>query len=230
MNRPSITVVLSTWAPEGDTGELRMISAKKAVDSYNQFLHYEGELRLHFADDGSQQNGYPQSYLPFHHTRFGAPTFTRQERRGVGASINAGFEKAFAEGGLAMYQQDDWALTAPLDLTPWVDLVQAHKYIGMMRLGPPHPWLTGEIIHDLRGWFMKLDKHHYAYGMRPALYWPSFIEAYGPFAEGVNAFECERMYAERFCEIPGPDIAYALPYPWEHVGRVEVGDVVPDGG
>ncbi len=227
--RPPITVVLSTWAPEGNVGELRMISAKKAVASYHEFLRYEGDLRLHFADDGSQQNGYPQSYKPFHHTRFGEPTFTRQERHGVGASINAGFRRAFAGGGLAMYQQDDWALTAPLDLTSWVDIVTAQPSIGMMRLGPPHPWLTGEIAHTLQGWYMLLDRHHYAFGMRPAIYWPRFFEAYGPFAEDVNAFDCERQYAENFCLTEGPDIAYALPYPWENVGRAEVGDVVPDG-
>ena len=108
-------------------------------------------------------------------------------------------------------------------------MVAQYPHIGMVRLGPPHPWLTGEIVHTTIGWFIHLDRHHYAFGMRPALYWPNFLEAYGRFEEGVSAMECERLYAEKFCNTEGPDIAYALPYPWEHVGRVEVGDVVPDG-
>lgn len=225
--RPPITIVMTTWAPEGDVGKLRIISARQAVDSWQEHLRYDGEIRLHIADDGSQHNGYPQSFRPFQHTRFGEPTFSRQARKGVGASLNAGFRQAFTTGTIALYAVDDWALTAELDLTPWVDIVRKDPSIGMIRLGPPHPDLTGRITHTPIGWYIRLDRHHYAFAHRPALYWPSFYKAYGQFAEGVNAFDCEREYAENFCIASGPDIAYALPYSWEHVGRVEVGGVVP---
>jgi hypothetical protein len=60
------------------------------------------------------------------------------------------------------------------------------------------------------------------------------LDFFGPFDERVSALECERLYNERFAKLDdrlpeyrGPDVVFALPHPWEHVGRTEVGDVTP---
>lgn len=230
--RPPVTIVMTTWAPEGNVGELRVISAKESLASWTQHLLYDGEIHLHIADDGSTHDGYPQDFRPFFNTRFGEPTFSRQERRGVGASLNAGLRQAFERSPLAAYFVDDWALSYDVDLTPWIDLLLKDESIGMVRLGPPHPDLTGVVRHlpKIGGeWGLLLDRHHYAFGHRPAIYHQRFFEFYGYFAEGVNAFVCEQDFAQSFCKISGPEIMYALPYPWKHVGRAEVGDVIPDG-
>lgn len=137
-----------------------------------------------------------------------------------------------AEGGIVGMFVDDWRLDADFDLTPWVDILldddpRNGGPVGMVRLGPPHPWLTGTIQTFPSGWGMRLDRHHYAFGHRPALYHPRMRDAYGPFAEDVSAFECERLYTERWCATPGPDIVLALPSPWHHVESVELAGVEP---
>lgn len=208
-----------------------MSSAREALSSWQQHLLYPaGDVFLHVADDGSVPDGYPERFGPFHDSRFGEPSFSRQERHGVGASLNAGFAEAFKRSPFALYFVDDWALTGDLDLTAWVRILLEDESIGMVRLGPPHPDLTGRVKHTPIGWYLRLDRHHYAFAHRPALYHERFLTAYGAFEEDVNAYDCERIYAERFCKTAGPDIVYALPYPWSHVGTVELAGVQPSGG
>ena len=93
----------------------------------------------------------------------------------------------------------------------------------MVRLVPPHPGITGKVRMFPTGWAFVVDRHHFAFAFRPALYHQRFIDAYGWFSEGTSALECERRYNEHFARTPGPEIIYALPYPWVHVGA-EGGD------
>jgi hypothetical protein len=192
---------------------------------------------LHVADDGSDHEDYkimlgflPNTVVTPDETTFILPwetTFSRQERKGVGASLNAGFDSAFMVSPLAMYVVEDWEMVAPFNLNPWARLLLAEEGIGAVRLGPPHPDLTGTVRHFGPHWAMILDRHHYAFSHRPTLFHKRFFDAYGPHLEGVNAFDCEKEYHERFKKMPGPEIAYALQYPWRHIGIEEVGDVVP---
>jgi hypothetical protein len=71
--------------------------------------------------------------------------------------------------------------------------------------------------------------HHFACGVRPALYHQRFTDAYGWFEERVNVFDCEMSMNQRFCNGTGPDIVLALPHPWEHIGHVEVNAALPGG-
>lgn len=229
---PPVTVVMTTWAPAGNVGTSRVKSAVRALTSWTWQLDYDGPLRLHIADDGSDLD-VPGALAPIAHKAGWDVTCTRQERRGVGASLNAGFEAAWQHGPLVLYAVDDWALTGKMELTPWVRLLLLYEGIGMVRLGPPHPYLTGSVMYlpdidEWNHWCLLLERHHYAFGHRPALYHRRFLEHYGRFAEGVNAFDCERIYTERFNKSPsGPAVALALPHLWQHVGEMEVGDVVP---
>ena len=226
LDRPPVTIVMTTWMPEGPVGESRRRSARAALDSWRLHLDYAGQLRLHIADDGSPVEDLVYA-VGARLDGFWPVSGSRQQRRGVGASLNAGLATAWYASPLAAYFVDDWGLTAPFDLTPWAELLVDDETVGMVRLGPPHPWLTGTVELFAQGWAMRLERHHYAFGHRPALYHKRFFDAYGEFREGVSAFECERLYAEGFCSRPGPDIVYALPYPWLHVGEAEVGDVEP---
>ena len=226
MNLPPITVVTTTWAPEGEVGDARGRVAKRCIASWMECLRYNGELRLHLADDGSEHAVYfnPLAYLEDEGWYISS---SRQERNGVGASLNAGFAQAFKVAPLAMYVVDDWEMVEPFNLNPWARLLLETKDIGAVRLGPPHPDLTGIIKCYQSGWAMVLDRHHYAYSHRPTLFHKRFFQAYGPHDEGLSAMECEDKYNRRFIGTAGPEIAYALQYPWRHVGEAEVGDVTP---
>jgi len=235
---PSLTVVMTTWAPTGPEGYQRATNARMTLNSWQHRLVYEGPLYLHIADDGSMLPEYPASIVDYP-GNFLETTYSRQERHGVGASLNAGFRQAHdLRGGLVLYAVDDWLLLEALDVTPWARLLVERAEIGMVRLGPPHPDLTGRIealTSEWQGWGLRLDRHHYAFGHRPALYHQRMRDVYGPFAEDVNAYECERLYAERFALAArfGPDgpynpgIVLALPHPWLHVTGPEFAGIEP---
>ncbi|MDZ4246457.1 MAG: hypothetical protein U1D67_04975, partial [Dehalococcoidia bacterium] len=195
-----INIVVTTYYPDSELGRMRKAAAQNVMKSWDALV-YEGHLQLIMEDDSV--------------------------RKGVGASLNRGFKRAFQTSPLAMYMVDDWMLNEYYDLDPWVKLIEEHEDIGMIRLGPPHPGLTGKIVHDDNRWYMRLDRHDYVYGMRPALYHKRFFDAYGWFKEGVSAVECEQDYNVRFCDSRGPDIIYALPTPWEHIRTLDLGELQP---
>lgn len=225
-----LTIVMTTYFPPGSDGLLRHEAVDEAVESWADNLSYDGRINLHVADDGSDG---PDLYLDWlrlgaREQVFGTVSRSQQHRHGVGASLNAGFRQAFETSPLVLYAVDDWKLTADLDLTPWANLLMEREDIGMVRLGLPHPWLTGNVEHDAGRWWLNVDRHHFAFGHRPALYHRRMIGTYGWFKEGVNAYDCEIDYNDRFCaaKVP-PGIALAFLHPWEHVESIELAHVEP---
>lgn len=226
-----ITIVMTTYLPDAPTiADLQAVTNRKrdaraAARSWDRYLSYDGERFLHVADDGSREP-------PAIHWPYATPTQSRQEREGVGASLNAGLRVAFERSPLALYAVDDWELTGPLDLTPWANLLLEDESIACVRLGMAHPDLTGRVEHDPRSgeFFMRLDRHHYFFGHRPALYHRRMIDRYGWFATHVNAYDCERIYCERMAQRPGgPDVVLALTHHWRHMGGMELAHIEPRG-
>lgn len=208
-----LTILTTTYYPDTELGRRRYEVALKCVDSWFYNFNYKC-LNIHAADDGSE---------------FKTKYHSRQERKGIGASLNAGFKASFEGSDIVMYIVDDWNLKDKIDLNPWVNLLLNHKTIGMVRLGPPHPDLTGTIKMFQEGFAIVLDRHNYAYSMRPALYHKRFFDAYGWFKEGISCWECERLYNENFCRTQGPDIVYALHVLWEHIDTLQLGELEPMG-
>lgn len=242
MSLPPITIVMTTYFPPGEIGARRAEAAAETLTTWVEHLRYDGELHLHIADDGSDRKHFLK--LPTNHTRhFSSLYGSSQERHGVGASLNAGCRAAFkaSPDGLALYAVDDWTLTAPLDLTLWAQLI-GPAGIGCLRLGPPHPGLTGTVKHwDNHGeidhpgiWWLDLDRHHFAFGHRPALYHRRMFDDYGWFDEDVNAYDCERLYNDRFgMRNAGSSIGLALHHPWKPIAEepeLELAGIDPRDG
>lgn len=223
-----IIVIATTYFPPGPDGALRRRAVSEAVGSWRELLAPPiPSWALHIADDGSDDTSISTlGMLRVSHTR--------QERHGVGASLNAAIA-AHPDADLFAYFVDDWKLTAPFDLTPWAQLLRENADVGMVRFGPPHPDLTGRVRQFpglTQDWALQLDRHHFAFAHRPALYHRRFFDAYGPFAEDVNAYECEREYNDKFCQFRGfgdrsPEIVLALPHPWQHIESVELAGIEP---
>ena len=233
---PPVTIIVATYFPDTEQGRIRKQMASVAVKSWIRYLHYQGPLELHIADDGSElvdykifpytdpMDGYDISQLNVH-----IPvSFSRQERKGVGASLNIALQQAFCKSPLAMIiYNDDVMLRETIDLTPWADLLLKNDDIGAVRLGLPHQGLTGEIVLYPQGYGLKLNKHNFAFTFRPTLFHKRFFDSYGWMLEGETALECERRYNLKFCESEGPDIIYALPIPWEHLWIMDLSDLKP---
>lgn len=220
MPYPLVTIVMTTYFPPKDL--VRKATALTAGISWRQHLkYYSGKINLHIADDGSE-NPVTQGW--------DATTFSQQNRQGYGASMNVGFAKAFESSPLVLHAVDDWAVESDFDITPWVKLLIEREDVGMVRLGPPHPNTSGTIqmlTDDWQGWGLVMDRKGFAFGTRPALYHKRFIDAYGWFTERVSALECERIYNEKFCSTPGPDIVLALPHPWMHLDSPSLSGLEP---
>lgn len=240
MNYPPIGVILTTYIPNGIAGDLRVQAILKTVKSWEDNLQYEGIFRLHHASDQILSTNYLMSnFFEFPFLRWYGQIISTswQDRHGVGASLNAGFKTIWdvTPDALILYAVDDWMLTEPFDLTPWARLLLEREDVGMVRLGPPHPDLTGKIemfTSEWQGWGLRLDRHHYAFGHRPALYHRRMIDDYGWFAEDCSALECERLYNEQFCSKASAgrrysDIVLALQHPWKHLDSVELADLDP---
>ncbi len=224
MSLPPLTIAMTTYFPPGEIGARRRAEAERTVETWDDYLHYDGPVYVHVGDDGSA----PEYSGPLGLGWAEGVTVSRQERHGVGASLNAGCRQAFERDGLALYAVDDWTLTAALDLSLWAELIEGAD-IGALRLGPPHPHLTGTVRHWDNGgqldhpgiWWLDLDRHHFAFGHRPALYHPRLFEAYGWFEEDVNAYDCERLYSLAFNEGAGPSVGLALGHPWIPIAQDE---------
>lgn len=243
---PTITIVMTTFFPDGSVGDARLASAKRALDSWLSYLRYDGRMALHIADDSpggaawqARVNALAKQWQDAALMRLRPPvdeslreevTVSHQSGGGVGASLNRGFTLAWQVSPLALYAVDDWALTHHLSLTPWARLLLRDETVGMVRLGPPHPDLTGTVKHIPEGWMLALDRHHFAFATRPALYHQRLMASVGAFEEGVDAYRAEWAYNARWVAAEHPRIVLALPDAWEHVGTVEVGDLAPVRG
>lgn len=227
---PPITVVVTTYLPDGHAGAMRAIAVNRTLESWLNYLRYNGELCLHIADDGSNE-----PLIRLNEWIHREVTYSRQNRKGVGASLNAGFRRAFETSPLVAYFVDDWALTRTFDLTPWAQLLMEREDVGMVRLGPPHPGIAGRVemfTDNWQGWGLRLWRQGFAFAHRPALYHKRMIDRYGWFAENVNALECEHRYNMVFCSIPDsitmPDIVLALPHPWQHLDTPSLSALEPE--
>jgi len=209
-----VTIITTTYYPDTKAGRNRYSRACECISSWLNNIIFDGIVMTHISDDGSEIKIKYDS---------------RQYRMGVGASLNNGFWEVFKYTDVAMYVVDDWRLNEKLDITPWVNMLRNNKDIGMVRLGPPHPDLTGIIKMFNEGFAIVLDRHNYAYAMRPALYHRRFFESYGWFEEEICCWECERIYNEHFCRTEGPKIVYALPVCWEHIDTLALGQLEPKG-
>lgn len=205
-----ITIVMTTWF----TTKQRIKVAQDTLKSWVKNMQYDGELRLHIADDGSTLSWEPERYWK------GVISYSRQERHGVGASLNAGFRAAYEASPLVFYGVDDWRLDEPFDLTPWAHLLLTKENAGLVRFGPPHPYLRGTIMPYTelwQGWALILERYGLTVGHRPELFHKRFTDYYGMWDENTNAQECERLASVRYADMPnGPEILYALPHPWFH--------------
>lgn len=223
-----ITLVVTTYAPPGDAGEARNLAVRETLTSWMNYLHYHnGGFKVHIADDGSEFPGHVESLQRLLEGHWPV-TVSRQERMGVGASLNAGFREAYLTSPLVFFGQDDWGLFKHCDVTTWAKLLEEEEGIGMIRLGVPHPNIRGYVkFYPGHGYALALDRYGYTYGQRPALYHKRFTDFYGWWEEGESANECERLYLERVNNLVGPNVILAFDYPWVPIESITLSDLVP---
>jgi hypothetical protein len=228
-----VTIALTTYYAR-EHAAARWQAAKVAIVSWYQHLRYEGAIRVHWVDDGSDDQSTLDALGDLARGLGWEWTYTRQQRRGLGASLNAIFAKAT---GPVLYAADDWELLMPFDLTPWVRLLGAYPRwnVGAVRLGMLHPGVTGAMEMGPGCWFLRLEPHNVVCGLlRPSLIGAQFLEAYGPFPEGVSPMVLEQRQNDHYCTVQKtggelPQIVLGLTEPWRHLESVTL-DLIQPGG
>lgn len=228
-----VTIVATTWLPPGNE-RARWDALIRSYQSWQKNLVLTGGLiHLHIADDGSNPDYWDAvTGIASRHWQIGNVSFSRQQRRGVGASLNAGIRTALNNSPIILHAVDDWELLEPLNLTPWVEFMEDPNYdVGMVRFFP-HPDLTGTVRHiPPHGWAVALERHHYVFGFRPCLWHQRFFDALGYFQEGVSSLAAEEDFNLRLTssepKFEGERIWLALPEVWRPIETGSLAEVVP---
>ena len=227
-----LTIVMSTYFPEGKGGEQRAQGAVKCLDNFIKHLVSPEEIRLCVADDGSYHIDYIDSLLLLAEGSWSTHSlYTNSERRGVGGSLNKALD-AIPDADFIMYTTDDWLLTEKLDVTPAIKLLdEGYDYV---RIGPTHPNLNCKTRFSATiGWWFDISGDYgYAFATRPFIAHRNFFKIVGLFDESLNAYETERLYTERVHKYSGNLVlaqigSISLGGPWEHIGEFEVGTINP---
>jgi len=225
-----ISIVVTTYVPPDTT---RADALLMAAESWRSRLCSEGFIDLIVEGDGSPDDAWLRKLEDvWPELRY------ETGRGGVGASLNRGLAKAFERSPIALYAVDDWALTEDFNISPWVQMLEENTQIGCVRLGPPHPGITGTVIaasSNWQGWALRLDPA--AGGIiaaqRPALWHRRFFDRIGPWKENCSALECEADMNSRWAVdaqrelLHTPEIVLALPHPWYHIDTVSLSAINP---
>jgi hypothetical protein len=189
-----IVIVLQTWQ--------RTDVALRTIVAACKYLHYD-DLRWYVADDGSDAPHLASVYRALEAA--GAHVIGgHSERRGYGGNANAAWDVADSVGALTLWLEDDWELTAPLDLYPYAALLMERIEVGMVRLG-----------------VLNLDIHGRTWGHHGRLYWTL---DHIPHIEGTPV-------SDRGTEWPGDRMArrlFADGTVWPHWQRENGNNVMND--
>jgi hypothetical protein len=211
-----ITIILQTFK--------RTDVALRTIVAARQYLHYP-DLYWYVADDGS-----PKEHVEAVLEAAGYLAGYHSERRGYGANANAAWDAADKIGALVLFLEDDWELTAPLDLYPYAVLLMEREDIGMARLGYLNPGIRGECVAHNGALYWKLDREpaeHWqlAFTGHPSLRHRRYRQAYGDYPTGLGPGDTELAYAYQYRVGSGPAIVWPAAYPpnglFSHIGTVK---------
>lgn len=213
-----VSVVMTCYNPTPDAP--RNGYAQRCVEAFERHLE-ANEIELVIADDGSPEPFDPLCRMGFW-TSYAVVT---GPHGGIGASLNRALDGLV---GPWMYTTDDWLLTEKLDLEFPVWLLS--QGYDLVRLGPIHPnlWCRTKFTAG-HGWWLdvRVDGGGFVFATRPFLAAPSLLDKMGPFPEGLDAYETERVYSTLAPDSGIKVAAINLAGPWEHIGEFEVGDHDP---
>ena len=201
--------------------------ALRTVQTAVNNLRYEGSVQWYIADDGSDGAHVKAlvdeiemtAYMP-------EPLDWHSEKQGYGANANAAAQLLSDDYPVTLWLEDDWALTRPFNLTPYVHLLETNHDVGMVRLGHmPVGQHMDSVGYDGHMYLNIHKSQQYAYSGNPHLKHRRFFEQHGGWPEGLDPGKTELAYDEQVRSIDGPHIWWPLAIgdspPWGHIGTVK---------
>lgn len=211
-----IDVIMTTYIPNDDIGRVRAGYAIRSAEALQKHLKFSGELRYIISNDGAGNviADAIKNNIPHH-------VFLSGKRNGIGSSLNRAITEV---DNVWMYTTDDWVPTKDIDLDKAYKLIIERNW-DYVKLGPLHPNILCHVKFDNDiGWFLQLHGEGFVFATRPFLATKRFYNIVGPFDEGLNSYETERLYNERALKCA---ISWAALLSdgeeWNHIGDVGVG-------
>lgn len=224
---PQVSILLITYK--------RYELALRTIKGVCRNLYYMGPLHWHIADDGSGgghvlalQNALKE-YAPA-----STVTISNTQRAGVGRSMNVGQAECWKRSDYVLWLEDDWELYQPLDLAPCVRVLRECQDIGMIRLGYMQVNLAGTLRAGAGHLWWRLSwesEDPYIFAGHAALRHRRFIDAYGPYPEGLTPGDTEAAFAHHINQVRGPAVLWpgwiGCWGPFGHNGAESLAGVVP---
>lgn len=120
-----------------------------------------------------------------------------------GKTWNRALARAYTESDYVLWLEDDWELSKPLNIEPYIRMLSEREDVGMVRLG--HLAVGSDVRIVGHGGVHYLDylrSTQYAFSGNPSLRHIRFTKAIGPYAEDKNPGDIELDYDSRFREYP----------------------------
>lgn len=224
-----IAVVMTCFNPAGGERDKYAIETARSLVRYLS-MYAEHSFRLVIADDGSDDTAYFNTIQFEVEQQWDSVDVSHVDRRGIGGSLNAALSK-IDDDELWVYTTDDWLLEATVDLGPAVRLLTTGGY-DYVRLLPVHPDLCCKTrFHEDIGWWLHIyqEQGGFAFATRPFIATKQFYYKVGPFPEKLDAYDTERIYADKVKSNVYLNLACVVDMhgPWRHIGTFEVGTIKP---
>lgn len=231
---PAVYVLITTYH---DSRFPRNETALRTIQAVKKNLRYEN-YGFYISDDGSTDPAHVESLVA--EASENKPYYLYNgQRRGVGHGMNYCMRHLFSMGvELVMILEDDWELTRPLDLNPYVNLLMNNDYIGMIRMGYMSAGLSAEMI-SAEGhlwWKFYRGNYQYTYAGHASLRHRRLHDAVGLFSEPADRILSPGQNELDFCykyntALTAPSIVWPAEYgqwgPFAHIGSVSLADVIP---
>lgn len=158
------------------------------------------------------------------------------KRRGVGHNMNVGLAWIWQYSPLAFVLEDDWQLTRPLEIEPYVHLLINHAEIGMVRMGYLSAGLQGDIVSEEGKLWLKFrpNGYQYIYAGHASLRHKRLHDSVGMFSEGLAPGVNELDFCSKYnAQAHAPAIVWCMDYPhigpFAHIGGQSLKDIQPEG-
>lgn len=223
MTTPTVAILLLAYC---NTPE-RTAYALETVRSLCDDLRYDGKTVWYVAegygnevDKGEILNylvGSGQEIVDWH-----------CERLTPGASWNRGLLACYEYTDYILVMEDDWTLTRPFDITPYVHLLQHEDEIGAVRFGTLTVGMKLDVVGYYGRHYLRMSKQtQYAFSGNPHLRHKRLNYAVGLYNEKIHPSpgdveidfdyrfrQQERVHIVRPADLPGWGI-------FQHIGSVQ---------
>lgn len=201
--RPPLCILLLTYSPDID--HPRSKYAEQTLISVLDNIQYEGEIRVHIADDGSpEEHREKLRQIAGGYAFVTASSSSNSERGGYGANYNIALQTIHSHSSIIMPIEDDWNLNRSLNLNELVDSLEAGSpyNIGCIRLGylGYTQELSGRLVKLMDKNFLLFDPNSaepHVWAGHPRIETRDYQRRMMPWPEGIDPGTTEFVVAHR---------------------------------